>query len=51
MPVNEIKNQSGNIIGYRWGTTGKLYRTKQEAEKQGKAIYAAGYGNKSKDNK
>jgi len=28
---------------YRWGTHGKLYPTKEEAEKQGRAIHAQGY--------
>jgi len=44
MPVKEVRNTSGNIMGYRWGETGKVYRTRQEAEKQGRAIYASGYG-------
>ena len=37
MPVNKVKG------GYKWGTTGKVYKTKKEAEKQGKAIFASGY--------
>ena len=32
MPVRKVKG------GYRWGTTGKIYRTKKDAEKQGIAI-------------
>ena len=32
MPVRKVKG------GYRWGTTGKIYRTKKDAEKQGMAI-------------
>jgi len=27
----------------KWGKSGKVYRTKKEAEKQGRAIYASGY--------
>ena len=38
MPVH--KTSSG---GYQWGTTGKVYKTKAEAERQGRAIYASGY--------
>lgn len=46
MPVREVRDNSGKIVGYKWGTTGKLYRTKQEAEQQAKAIYASGYKEK-----
>lgn len=35
MPVRKVKG------GYRYGTSGKLYKTKAEAEKQGRAIRAA----------
>lgn len=42
MPVRKVKG------GYRWGTTGKVYPTKKEAEKQGKAIMASGYKKKGK---
>jgi len=37
MPVHKVSG------GYKWGKTGKVYKTKEEAEKQGKAIYASGY--------
>lgn len=40
MPVRKVKD------GYQWGTVGKVYPTKAEAEKQGRAIYAAGYREK-----
>ena len=40
MPVRKVKN------GYQWGSTGKVYPTKAEAEKQGRAIRASGYGKK-----
>lgn len=43
MPVRKVKG------GYQWGTSGKVYPTREQAEKQGAAIYAAGY--KSKSNK
>ena len=46
MPVKEVRNQSGKIIGYRWGTSGKLYRKREDAERQARAIYAAGYAKK-----
>lgn len=32
MPVRKVKG------GYRYGTKGKIYPTKEQAEKQGKAI-------------
>jgi len=41
MPVRKVDG------GYRWGTTGKVYKTKADAERQGRAIQA----NKSKDKK
>lgn len=41
MPVQVI-NKNGQRY-YRWGTQGKLYKTKEEAEKQGRAAYASGY--------
>jgi len=46
MPVKEVRNSSGKIMGYRWGTTGKVYRKREDAEKQAKAIYASGYEKK-----
>ena len=42
MPVRKVKG------GYRWGKSGKIYKTKKEAEKQGRAIYASGYKNGTK---
>lgn len=42
MPVRKVKG------GYQWGTSGKIYPTKEQAEKQGKAIYASGYKKGSK---
>lgn len=32
MPVSKVKG------GYRYGTTGKVYKKKSDAEKQGRAI-------------
>ena len=40
MPVMKVKG------GYRFGKTGKVYKTKAAAEKQAKAIYASGYKKK-----
>ena len=42
MPVKKVKG------GYKWGSSGKTYKTKAEAEKQGRAIYASGYKGKGK---
>ena len=42
MPVMKVKG------GYRWGSKGKVYKTKAEAAKQGRAIRAAGYKGKKK---
>ena len=42
MPVKKVKG------GYKWGNSGKVYPTKAESEKQGKAIYASGYKKKDK---
>lgn len=35
MPVRKVKG------GYRWGTHGKIYKSKAKAAKQGRAIKAA----------
>lgn len=43
MPVHTVRSAGGKIIGYRWGNRGKIYKTKAEAEKQGRAIKASGY--------
>ena len=32
--------------GYRWGKSGKVYKTRAQAERQGRAIRASGYGKK-----
>ena len=42
MPVMKVKG------GYRWGKKGKVYKSKAEAERQGRAAYASGYGKKKK---
>lgn len=35
MPVRKVKS------GYRWGTKGKIYKSKKKALKQGRAIIMA----------
>lgn len=42
MPVIKVKK------GYKWGKSGKVYPTRKQAEKQGRAIYASGYKKKGK---
>tara|TARA_R100001530_G_scaffold111255_1_gene78407 strand:+ start:681 stop:1775 length:1095 start_codon:yes stop_codon:yes gene_type:complete len=37
MPVRKVQG------GYRWGQSGKVYPTKAQAERQGRAIHASGY--------
>jgi len=40
MPVRKVKG------GYRWGTSGRVYKTKKKAQEQARAIYASGYKKK-----
>ena len=40
MPVHKTKG------GWKFGTTGKVYKTKAGAERQARAIYASGYKGK-----
>jgi|TARA_R110000851_G_scaffold168984_2_gene315086 hypothetical protein len=40
MPVRKVKG------GYKWGKSGKTYKTKAEAGRQGRAIRASGYKGK-----
>ena len=51
MPVHAVRSAGGKIIGYRFGTTGKLYKTKAEAERQERAIRASGWKGDEKDNR
>lgn len=37
MPVRKVQG------GYRWGSMGKVYPTKRQAERQARAAYASGY--------
>ena len=45
MPVHKVK------VGYQWGTKGKVYPTRTQAEKQARAAYASGYKKKPKKSK
>ena len=45
VPVRKVKG------GYKWGKSGKTYKSKAQAENQGRAIYASGYGKKKKAKK
>ena len=40
MPARKVKG------GWKWGKHGKVYKTKAEAEKQGRAIRANGWKGK-----
>lgn len=40
MPIRKVKG------GYKFGKSGKIYKTKAKAIKQMKAIYASGYKRK-----
>lgn len=42
MPVRKVPG------GYKWGQHGKVYKTRKEAEAQGRAAYAHGYKGKGK---
>lgn len=42
MPVRKVQG------GFKWGKAGKVYPTKADAEKQGRAIKASGYKGKKK---
>jgi len=40
MPIKKVKG------GYKWGNTGKVYKSRQGAERQARAAYASGYKKK-----
>ena len=48
MPVQKITK--GGMTMYRFGDSGKMYKTREEAENQGRAMYANGYRSRE-DNK
>ena len=41
-PVHPVMT-GGKVVGYQWGSHGKVYKTKEKAQEQARAIYAAGY--------
>lgn len=43
MPVHAVRSAGGKIIGWQFGQSGKIYKTKAEAEKQERAIRASGW--------
>ena len=45
MPIYTKKTKAGTKY-YKWGKSGKWYRTRKAAEKQAQAIYASGYRKK-----
>lgn len=47
MPVHAVY-QDGKLIGWKWEKTGKLYKRKEDAEKQERAILASGWKEKRK---
>lgn len=49
MPVHRV-TRNGKTR-YRWGEHGREYPTREQAERQGRAAYAAGYRSKSQGNK
>lgn len=42
MPAHKVPG------GYKWGTRGKTYKRKADAERQGRAAYANGYKGRGK---
>jgi len=44
MPVKEVEKNGKKY--YKWGRSGKMYRSKIKADKQAKAIYSSGYKEK-----
>ena len=40
MPIRKVKG------GYKWGSKGKVYKTKAGAQRQARAAYASGYKKK-----
>lgn len=43
MPITRVKDSRGRV-GYQWGASGKVYKTRAAAERQASAIRAGGYG-------
>ena len=49
MPVRKLTIKAETF--YQWGTSGKMYKNRQDAEKQGYAIEQQGYRKSSKAKK
>ena len=49
MPIQTVTIKGEKF--YRWGDQGKVYRNREDAEKQARAIYASGYKEPKKDMK
>ena len=49
MPVRKLTIKGETF--YQWGTTGKMYKRREDAEKQGYAIEQQGYRTKKKGKK
>jgi len=47
MPVHRVY-KDGKLVGYQWGSSGKVYKKRSDAEKQARAIYASGYAGPNK---
>lgn len=45
MPIKKVHG------GYQWGAGGKIYPTREQAEKQAEAAYANGYKGDKKEEK
>lgn len=45
MPIRKVSK------GYKWGSKGKVYPTREGAEKQAQAAYASGYKKNKKTSK
>ena len=45
MPIMKVKG------GYRWGRSGKVFPSREQAAAQARAIYASGYRTKSQSGK
>jgi hypothetical protein len=45
MPVRKVKG------GYKWGSKGKVYKTREGAERQARAAYASGYRKSGRNSK
>lgn len=46
MPVHMVLDDNGKLIGWQFGTTGKIYKKKEDALKQERAILASGWREK-----